>query len=218
MVDPRQKNISIWEDIYNSHESNLSYPDENLVRISHRLFQKETHAKILDYGFGSGSNLIHLAQKGFELHGVEISETAIRNLKDKLSKMDMPAHLHSIRDKKIPYEDQFFDVVVAWQVLYYNDWSSLEMAIKEIDRILRPGGIFLGTMGAIGDFSHRHSNPLGDSIFESTVPGQEGAIVMIVEQDQLYRCFKNKNITIGKFGFEYDDRQSHHWVISYVKE
>ena len=105
-------------------ESHLSYPDENFVRITHRLFKLE-HLKILDYGFGSGANMIHLLKKHRELSGVEVSASAIAHLRERLSNLRLAADLRYMDSPTIPFDDGSFDAVFAWQVLYYNNWQTL---------------------------------------------------------------------------------------------
>lgn len=213
----RERNIGLWENIYNSSNSGMTYPNDVLVRVSHRLLDKEKHKKILDYGFGGGADFLHFCRKGFDVSGVEVSNSAIEALQQKLNSLDITADLHLITDGTIPFPDEHFDAVIAWQVLYYNDWSGFKAAMREINRVLRPGGIFLGTMGAVGDYSHTHSRPLGDSLYESTVPGQEGAVVMILEEEQLEKCFPGEKLTIGQFGYSFGSFHGRHWIISYEK-
>ncbi|MBW7452497.1 class I SAM-dependent methyltransferase [Paenibacillus sepulcri] len=213
----REKNINIWENLYSQQEGDLFYPNEYLVRVSHRLLNKEAHHKILDYGFGSGTNLIHFLKKGFTVSGVEVSESAIEQVASKLERSGLEAILKHDKSGIIPFEDDSFDVVIAWQVLIYNDWATFHKAMNEINRVLRSGGIFLGTMGAVGDFSHSNSISLGNNLFESTVPGQEGAILMIFEKEDLQQCFPDKNITVGMYDFSFAERHSKHWIVSYVK-
>ena len=75
-----ETNKTIWSDIYKSGSNNLNYPNENLVRLIHYLYadKDKSKLKLLDFGFGSGNNLKHLAGSGFDEHGVEISEHARR--------------------------------------------------------------------------------------------------------------------------------------------
>ena len=101
--------------------------------------------------------MIHLINKGYELSGVEVSDSAKSNLTARLEKLRSKADLRSISEGKIPFEDGKFDVVIAWLVLYYNDWNGFHKAMDEINRVLKPGGVFLGTMCAVGDYSHSHS-------------------------------------------------------------
>lgn len=213
----RDTNVKIWDELYSQNDHLLSYPDEVLVRIVHRLLDRQKHRKILDYGFGSGSNMIHLLKKGFELSGVEVSGNAVVQVESRLKDLKLSADLRKTVDGKIPFEDSQFDVVLAWLVLYYNDWDSSRQAMSEIHRVLKPGGIFLGTMAAPGDYSHTHSIPLGDGVFRSTVPGQEGSTVMILEEDALKRCFPGRDVTIGNFGYQFGERHARHWIVSYEK-
>jgi len=213
----RQRNIDIWEAIYSKNENLLAYPDDVLVRISYRLLEKDKHKKLLDYGFGGASNLIHFAKQGYQVSGVEVSESAIHLASKRCEDMGVQAQLRSVKDGNIPFPDQYFDVVVAWQVLLYNDWTTFPNAMAEIDRVLKPGGLFIGTMGAVGDYSHTHSKSLGNSLFESTVPNQTGAVMMLLEEHQLQDCFPGREIKTGQFGYEFEDRHGLHWIVSYVK-
>ncbi|MBO8164295.1 MAG: class I SAM-dependent methyltransferase [Brevibacillus sp.] len=217
MNTARERNVQLWENLYSRGSGFLMYPNDVLVRIAHKLLSSEKHKKILDYGFGGGANYLHFCKRGFEVHGVEVSQSAINVLQEKLRELDIPGQLKFIEDGKIPYPDSFFDVVVAWQVLYYNDWDGLHFAVEEINRVLRAGGLFIGTMGAVGDCSQIHGIPLGDSLYKSTLPGQEGAIVLILEEEQLQRCFPKQSLTIGHFGHSYGDVSSRHWIITYEK-
>ena len=86
--------------------------------------------------------MIHLINKGYELSGVEVSDSAKSNLTARLEKLRSKADLRSISEGKIPFEDGKFDVVIAWLVLYYNDWNGFRKAMDEINRVLKPGEFF----------------------------------------------------------------------------
>lgn len=217
MVNP-DISMTIWEDLYSRGKSVLNYPNSFLVSLSYHLFDMQNHRRVLDFGFGSGANLVFLAQRGFEVSGVEVSASAVEIVRQKLLTEELEADLKIIKDQTIPFADNSFDAVIAWQVLYYNTWDTLKKAAEEIDRVLRPGGLFLGTMAAPGDISHASSKSLGDGLYESQVPGQEGAIVLIVGEDELSRCFPGKRLKIGSFNQAFDGSfDSRHWVVSYEK-
>jgi SAM-dependent methyltransferase len=218
--DPQETNINsrVWEDVYKQGKSNLNYPNSFLVSLSHHLFNPAKQRRVLDYGFGTGANLISLAHRGFEVSGVEVSETAVEIVNAKLKAQNLKADLRITSNNRIPHDDGFFDIVVAWQVLYYNTWETLRPAVKEIDRVLRPGGIFLGTMAAPGDASHLHSKPLGNSVYVSNIAGQEGATLLIVDKDQLPQIFSKKSLKTGQFIQSFEGLATNsHWVVSYEK-
>jgi len=217
IMPPLEENTKIWNEIYENNGGQMSYPDDALVRITHRLLAPSTHRKVLDYGFGSGSNMIHLLHKGYILAGVEASAAATRKLTERLAHLGLDADIRTITNGAIPFEADYFDAVIAWQVLYYNNWQTLREALAEIDRVLRPGGTFLGTMAAVGDYSHTHSVPVGDFVFRSAVLDQEGSTILIVDRDGLQRCFPGRSLTTGYFGFQFAERCSKHWVVSYQK-
>lgn len=73
-----ETNKHIWSHIYKAGKNNLNYPSENLVRYLYFLYngKPENGIKVLDYGFGSGNNLIHLLRLGMDVSGVEVSKDA----------------------------------------------------------------------------------------------------------------------------------------------
>ncbi|MCM3079665.1 class I SAM-dependent methyltransferase [Brevibacillus invocatus] len=213
----RDKNIGIWENIYANMNRGMTYPNDVLVRIGHRFLDKQKHKTLLEYGFGGGADLLHFHRNGFEVSGAEVSQSAIDALQEKLDALGASADLRLVKDRKIPFEDEAFDVVIAWHVLTYNNWTDLEFAVSEIDRVLKPGGKFIGTIGAVGDYSHFHSVALGDHLYESKVPGQEGAVVIMVDEEQLQRCFPGKKLTTGELSYSFDTFFAKHWIVSYEK-
>jgi SAM-dependent methyltransferase len=217
MINP-DISATIWENLYSQGKSLLNYPNSFLVSLSYHLLELQKHRRVLDFGFGSGANLVFLVHRGFEVSGVEVSKSAVEMVRQKLLAENLEADLRTIHNRVIPFDDNSFDAVIAWQVLCYNTWETLKKAIEEIDRVLKPGGLFLGTMAAPGDASHVRSKLLGDSLYESQISGQEGAIILIVGEEELSRCFPGKNIKIGSFNQSYEGLlDSRHWVISYEK-
>ena len=59
---------------------------------------------------------------------------------------------------ELPLSDESLDVVVAWGVLHYNPAAMRTNMLREISRILRPGGSFLGTLRSSRD-THFTANP-----------------------------------------------------------
>jgi len=216
-MDAVQSNSKVWEDIYSQGKGILSYPNESMVRLTYGLLNPTEHKQVLDYGFGAAANLIHLARRGFEMTGIEVSPSAVEIAKSRCAQDSVKADLRLLTDTGLPFEDDYFDAVVAWQVLYYNHWKSFHSAMTEIERVLRPGGIFIATMAGVGDISHHLGTLVGDCEYISGAPGQEGAHLLILEKKELQRCFPDRLIAIGEFYYQFDSALSRHFIISYRK-
>jgi SAM-dependent methyltransferase len=121
-------------------------PQEDMPMIA-RVFKKEGIKRVLDLGCGSGRHLVFLAKNGFDVYGIDIAKSGIKLAKNWLKEEKLKAHL-KIGDiyKKLPYKDNFFDAIVSTQTLHHNRIEKIRKAIKEIERILKPGGLIFITM------------------------------------------------------------------------
>lgn len=210
-----EKNIKVWEGIYSRGESNLKYPNEMLVRVFNKYKVEKNIKTVLDFGFGTGANLIHVLESGCEVHGIEVSESAIQIVQEKLEQKNLSANLNLVNDHKLPYKDNYFDLVVAWQVLVYNDMDSFKLTMDEISRVLKKGGIFIGTMTAVGDQTFKSSEKIEDYLYKSSVKTQKDAICIIIDRKDLSEFFPGKELSIGEYFFEFEGSTSRHWIVVY---
>ena len=97
--------------------------------------------KILDAGCGTGGLLSHLDSK-WKIYGIDINPKAIEFAKKKTPGQFIQGNLH-----QIPFEDNFFDFIVSNDVIYHQEINE-EQTVREIYRVLKPGGIFFGQVPA----------------------------------------------------------------------
>lgn len=93
---------------------------------------------VLDLGCGPGSMTGKLLKiPGIRLTGVDLSPAMIARARERFP------HVNYIVDDAefMSFEDETFDVVFCSGVLHHL--PSIEMALREVHRILKPGGIFI---------------------------------------------------------------------------
>jgi len=116
--------------------------DENIPKLE-RIFRKSGVSRILDLGCGTGRHTIYFAEEGFIVYGFDFSSYAIQRLTERLKRRNVSAHL-MIWDmsKKFPYENEFFDAVIAIRVIHHAPLRVIKHVVSEVSRITRKGGYF----------------------------------------------------------------------------
>lgn len=114
-------------------------------------------ATILDAGAGFGLTLLVLAHVGaVRAQGVEFHEPMVRTVEAYLPMLPRDLRERVAIDQgdvmSMPYDDATFDAVLAVEAI--SHYRKVESAIREIHRILRPGGVL-----AISDGNNR-LNPI----------------------------------------------------------
>lgn len=125
------------------------YPPEELVRFIGRNFKnvKRDDFRFLEIGCGPGANLWFLHREGYLVSGIDGSKAAIEQAGLRISKENSGLNPH-LPDLKIgnfaylPWADNSFDVVIDIFSLYANTTDVMRLTMKEVQRVLKPGGKF----------------------------------------------------------------------------
>lgn len=133
--------MQTWDEIYKKHGSWLELPHEDIPAVAD-LFQSKGVKRVLDLGCGAGRHVVYLAQRGFEVYGLDSSDEALKMAREALAKTSLHAELTaaSMFDK-LPYPDSFFDAIVCTKALNHGTIESIRRTIREMERVLEPGGI-----------------------------------------------------------------------------
>ena len=96
--------------------------------------------KLLDIGCGFGWFEQDAVLRGVrQVAGIEISEEdlkAVRTIRNKRAIFKVGGAL------KLPFEDKYFDTVVAWEVIEHIPKNTEDEMFKEVKRVLRKNGVF----------------------------------------------------------------------------
>lgn len=100
----------------------------------------------LDLGCGVGRHALALAAIGFETSAMDQSRSGLEELSRKAAARSLDIRSEQAEMTSLPYEDDMFDYVLSFNVIYHGDPGVVRKAISEITRVLKPGGFFQGTM------------------------------------------------------------------------
>jgi SAM-dependent methyltransferase len=111
-----------------------------------RLLPRRRFARALEVGYGAGAVQLALAPGVDELHGIDL-DAAPEVPSAMLSRRGRQARLVRGDVCALPYEDCAFELVVCFSV--FEHLHDFETALREVTRVLEPGGLFLLGMPAV---------------------------------------------------------------------
>jgi SAM-dependent methyltransferase len=141
-----------------------------------------------------------LANCGFEIYGVEISEEIVSPARETLASLGIEATLTVGRNSAIPFAEGFFDYVLACHSCYYVDGgTSFNDNLGEIARVLKPNGIVIASLPAPGNFILEGCRPIGDGhvVITNDVFGLRNGYV--------FRAFESEDEVRHVFGDRFEN-------------
>lgn len=101
------------------------------------------NVRVLDVGCGSGQLAIALARRREvrEVTGIDIADTQIHLARENTERLGLDINFLVADAAEMPFSDASFDVVVSTMSLHH--WEQPESALREIRRVLAPGGSLL---------------------------------------------------------------------------
>ncbi|MBE0515246.1 class I SAM-dependent methyltransferase [Sulfurimonas sp.] len=143
-----------YTSFYKKKEIKYLYPTEFVVRTFKASYpnlrtkiEEGKNQKVLDIGFGDGRNSVFLAKEGYLTYGIEITEEICEMARQRFKEQGLHAEFKVGRNNNIPYEDEYFDIVLACHSSYYLDGDDkFEHNLNEISRVIKQGGVFITSL------------------------------------------------------------------------
>ncbi|PIR54674.1 hypothetical protein COU74_05295 [Candidatus Peregrinibacteria bacterium CG10_big_fil_rev_8_21_14_0_10_36_19] len=122
-----------------AYDDSLGYLNSFENDVLLKFFGDLRGKKVLDVGCGTGRIIHDLHMAGAEVCAVDLSDAML-----KITKKKFPMIETAQADiRKLPFENESFDMVVATFLLVHLD--KLEEAFDEVNRVLKVGGEFIVT-------------------------------------------------------------------------
>jgi len=148
IIDQRRDNHQAWfkqwfdssfyHQLYANRDENeaAAFIDELVNELA-----PTVHSKMLDLGCGSGRHSKYLASKGFDVTGIDLASSSIRQAKRwENGKLRFYRH-----DMRVPFGRSVFDLVFNFFTSfgYFDDPSEDHQVINNIYSALTPGGMLV---------------------------------------------------------------------------
>ena len=120
----------------------LTMPEKRIRETLINEINPQKDEKILEFGFGTGQNLIKLKTKNpsIQLSGLDIDPKVKVITERKLKNQQLEIALDLYDGGKFPYQDGQFDKVYSCLVFHQLDAETKWFCLKEIYRVLKPNG------------------------------------------------------------------------------
>ena len=96
--------------------------------------------RVLEVGCGQGGMAALWAERGVQLTAVDLNPDAIAATQERFAQRGLAGEIRQVDARSLPFEDGTFDYAYSWGVLHHS--PDLARSVKEMMRVLRPGGEF----------------------------------------------------------------------------
>ena len=140
-----------WEEIYKREGRVFPEPFPRFGEVV-ETFREFGCSIVLDLGCGSGRHVVHLASQGFQPLGLDISLTALCLAQAWMWEGEHEA-VFTLADTRqpLPFRDGCIEGVLSTQVIHHARIAAVRRAIREIRRVLVPGGLAFVTVSGRRD-------------------------------------------------------------------
>ena len=163
----------VWEKLYSNGQQLNKYPFNNVPNFFFRYVPRDKprgEVRVMEVGFGAGNNLWLCAREGAQVCGVDAASSGVRFANERFKAEGLTGDLSVGDFCDLPYDDNSIDMAINRQALSQVAHSRSKIAVKEINRCLKPGGHFWSNM--FSDRTHKVGDYLGDGLWDNITEGR----------------------------------------------
>ncbi len=93
---------------------------------------------VLEIGVGNGSHAQLLAKHAKSYTGIDLTDYSVRSTSKRMACFRLNAKIIRMDAEEMDFNDDMFDFIWSWGVIHHS--SNTEKILKEMQRVLKPGG------------------------------------------------------------------------------
>jgi len=128
--------------------------------------------KVLDVGCGPGAVITKVAEiigSSGKVYGLDLSEKMLEEAKKKAQSIGMQDRIELRKadiHEELPFEDDFFDVVISTYVFDLVDTPHISKVLSNMIRVLKPGGKLILVNWTFGEGSHKKYSDMFTELYK----------------------------------------------------
>ncbi len=159
-----------WDGTYGGDPAFFGEEPSEFGKLAADRFRKEGVRNVLELGCGQGRDTFLFARDGFAVTALDYSREGLRILEAKAAGMSpssrVAARFVDVR-KPLPFPDGTFDACYSHMLLCMElATDEIAACLREVRRVLRPGGIAIYSVRTTGDRHYRAGRPMGEDMYE----------------------------------------------------
>lgn len=208
----------VWEQAHAQGTFDDLAPEPSLVAFV-PLLQAAGARRVLDLGCGGGRHLMYLQAQGFQPVGVDFASVALRRAGEVMNLSLAAKRLVRADMLSLPLRYRSFSAAVSYNVIYHGVIDDVRRALREVHRVLRPGGV--ARMNFLADSHPRfeQGERVSDKTYRLSRGADAGAVHRFFARDELESMLDECGFVIGSIEGLLGDREqgnvTRHWLATF---
>jgi tellurite methyltransferase len=139
--------VESWDERWATPEGRADWLEPHpAVAAAVPLLKERGARQVLDLGCGIGRHALLFAEHGFEVEAIDGAAAGLDFARREAARRGLRLSLRAGDADALPFADGRFDYVLSWNVIFHGTMGDVGRRLAEIWRVLKPGGIYQGTM------------------------------------------------------------------------
>jgi tellurite methyltransferase len=158
--------IDAWDKKWATEEGRADWldPEPDVIALLTELKARGARTA-LDLGCGVGRHALFLAEHGLAVEAIDGSAAGLKVAHEIAEARGLSLGLQQATADALPFDDGTFDFVLSWNVIYHGTLGDVGRRLAEIWRVLKPGGLYQGTMLPISNINYGRGRTVAPDTF-----------------------------------------------------
>lgn len=150
---------------------------------------------VLDIGMGRGRHAFFFGEHGFQVSGIDLSESSIASVREQMEENGLADIDVSVGDMtELPYDGEHFDCVICFHAIYHTNYDGVVRALREIHRVLKDWGEAFISFNAKDNPYYIRENSVDGYTMMKTEGREAGIPHCYVDENDLFALLRDFEI------------------------